>query len=170
MPIQVKAIFGIRVSERTRLDLRCNRVGPLPDLVVQSEGAGRDRLIGFSDGGWTTQLEPGDHVLRIEVTDATWFSEDIALTLDRTSVLVVRRPDEPNPALAIVAWEATSSVIGGRPGGDPKDPWPPPASPLVASSEWLIDALIKLELRTVVRSASQPDAPRSSVSPGTAAV
>jgi hypothetical protein len=141
MTVQCKLIIGIRTSTSTTLTVTSTPGDPAPDLLVMTRGEETVAQVPFADGTWTTKLEAGDHIIRLELPDDSmaWFTAVMHVEVDHESIFVYHGPEGSETPHATVAWAATSVSAGKY---DSKDPWPPPGTAVEFSdSTWFAGTL-----------------------------
>ncbi len=143
MDIYTKLIFGLHVTEEVTLVVDGDKANPAAQLVVLTQGQPSPAVVSYDAGahGWVVTLGAKDYLVSLEVSDDQWWDDDVSAhgANDDTLTFVVHGPEDANEEHHTDAWQATSAK------GDPKDPWPPPESPLItlptASLAWFDDKL-----------------------------
>jgi hypothetical protein len=145
MVTPTKLIFGVRVSQATKLDVDGGPHGkPLP-LWLTTRDRGEATDVACEQGTWTVELSQGDHMVRILApAPDDWFDGVLRFTVAPEAAIVFYGPPRPRAEYALLAWRATEGTTGGLYGSDPKDPWPPPLDTVIApfeDAQWLTETL-----------------------------
>jgi hypothetical protein len=136
MSSEVKLICGIETSQSTVVNITAGIEHDAPQLSVITRN-GCTVPVSYVDDKWTTTLAAGQHILVIKVnTEDEWFEDEPQFELSQNAKIVIHLSSS-NSVEYTQVWQADTGVAS-----DPKDPWPPPGTPVSMSDKtWFASVL-----------------------------
>lgn len=127
-----KYLSGISMADETTVLVTTDDTSPDLTALVYTLKRGETSWVPHSydslAGGWPVELGDTDYVLKFDVDSTKWFAGEMTVTHPTTTTFVWHGPSACGHET--IAWSDKSAVAGE----DPKDPWPPPGTPVTLGS------------------------------------